>query len=190
MTRYRLLYCLLLSIVGLQANATDLQYRLDVSYSEANPDYSAFENGDGASIYGEILANDAIFAFIRRADVKFRPSGPVDGGSVEYWDELGAGFKHPISDSFFILGNMSLQYLKKKDKNERGHGVQVGARYQPFESFGVNLYAGRIDVVIKDWTLRAEMDYRLTQHTYLVARLRDYADWDVTYYEFGAGIVF
>ncbi|WP_020407268.1 hypothetical protein [Hahella ganghwensis] len=190
MKNNNVLLCLTLILVSCNVGAGELIYRLDASYSEANPDYSPFENGDGLSLYAEVKGREGIFAFARHTDVNFRPSGPVSGDIVEYWNELGLGFRHPVSEHFSVLGNMSWQSLKKGEERERGHGVQVGLRYQPFQPFGLELYVGRVDILIRDWILRAEAEYHLTQNIYLIARLRDYADWDVTYYEFGAGIAF
>ena len=45
-------------------------------------------------------------------------------------------------------------------------------------------------MLIDDFTMTFEAQYQFHQRVYAVARLRDYADWDFTYYEVGLGLGF
>jgi hypothetical protein len=171
--------------------AGDFEFRADLSYSEANPDYSAFDNGEGVTWYGRVTYAQSVFAFVRRSDASFQPSGMVSGAEIDHWLETGLGYHLPISEQWAMEAIVSHQKIEQVGGNkESGKGYQLGARYRPVESIGFGLDVGKVDVKIDDWTLAFEVDYQLSDHVYFVGRLRDYADWDFTYYEGGFGVRF
>lgn len=173
-----------------RAHADDFQVDLDVSYSVSNPDYFAFENGEGISIYGEASYDDSWMLVGRHNDAAFRPSGPVAGGIVESWSEIGLGYRIRWSAAWASELIISSQHVDNTRGSESGFLVQVGARFEALDTLSLALHVGYLDVLIEDWTINIESKYQLHRHIYAVARLRDYGDWDLTYYELGLGLRF
>jgi len=171
-------------------HASEFDYRVDLSYSEANPDFSAFANGEGLTWYGRATYAQSVFAFVRLSNARFQPSGRVSGAEVEHWFESGLGYHFPLSGRWALEGNIAYQKIGENGDDNSGKSYQLGLRYRPFSAVGFGLDVGRIDVKIDDWTLVFEIDYQLTDHVYFIGRLRDYADWDFTYYEGGVGFTF
>ncbi len=175
-------------------SAAELSWRADVTYTEANPDFSAFSNGEGYSIYAEVLHEAGVFGALRHTDAEFQPSGPVSGGEVSTWQSVALGYRHDLDEHWLLEGRVSFQENERelsggKDK-ESGHAIELGAGFKVFDPLSVRLNVGTLDLLIDDWTLRAELEYSFSENIYAIARLRDYADWDFTYYEAGLGIKF
>ena len=172
------------------ASAQELAYRADLAYSIANPDYSPYPNGEGLAWYGRVTLDQSVFVFTRGSNAQFKPSGMVSGAEIDRWLEAGLGYQHALSELWRLEGNVSYQEISQDNAKENGKGLQVGAHYQALEQLGLGLHLGKVDVQIDDWTLLFEADYQIAEHVYLVGRLRDYADWDFTYYEVGVGLNF
>ena len=189
--KYRLLLCSLPLIVASEmAVADEFGGRVDINYSEANPDFSPFPNGEGISVYGR-LSYDSAFLFARHSNPEFRPSGDVSSADeVESWNELGLGYALDVHDNWTIEAGASWQEVEQGDNDESGHEIYIGAGFQPWDSLSFDLSVGQIDVQIDDWNLDFETRYSFYENVYFVAKLRDYADWDFTYYEAGLGIGF
>ena len=180
-------FSLFLSIPAL---ADDFGGRLDVSYSEANPDYSPFPNGEGVSLYGRLSYQDSWFTYLRYSDAEFRPSGEVQGDEVDVWQEVGLGYKYTFNELWYLEGAVSYQGVEQGNNDENGHEIQLGVGLTPIDALAFELSIGQIDVQIDDWNLDFETRYYFLDGVYAVAKLRDYADWDFTYYEGGLGITF
>jgi hypothetical protein len=177
-------------LVAPLAAAENFQVDLDASYVVANPDYSPFESGEGASIQGLLVYRGSLLLVARYNDASFRPSGPVAGGMVESWSEIGLGYRAALSTAWDSELVVTSQHVDNTRGSESGFQVQVGARFKAREALSFALHVGYLDVLIDDWTLNLESKYRFHPHAYAVARLRDYADWDFTYYELGLGVSF
>lgn len=172
------------------SSAQSLSYQVDLSYSIANPDYSPFPNGKGLGWYGRATLDQSVFVFTRGSNARFKPSGMVSGSEIELWLEAGLGYQYTVAERWRLEGNVSYQEVTRDNAREYGKGMQVGTHYQALKQLGFGLHLGKVDVQIDDWTLLFEADYQVAEKLYLVARLRDYADWDFTYYEAGAGLHF
>jgi hypothetical protein len=187
----------ILALVGLccsvgapRALAADFELDLDASYSVANPDFSAFESGEGVSIYGQLVYADAWMLVARYNDAAFRPSGPVAGGVVETWSEAGLGYRVGWSERWSSEVIYTWQRVDNTRGSESGWQIQFGARLQALDTLSFALHLGYLDVLIDDWTLNLESKFQFHPSVYAIARLRDYADWDLTYYELGLGLSF
>jgi len=170
--------------------AFDLSGHVDVSYTEANPDFSPFSNGEGVTVYGRLTVEQLFFIYGRHGNAAFKPSGPVSGAEVEGWSEAGAGLRYPLSESWSIEGMLNRQRVSRSDQSHSGHGYKAGVAWQAMAPLGFRLYVGNVDILIEDTTLAFEVDYSILDNIYLIARLRDYADWDFTFYELGLGLRF
>ena len=172
---------------------TDWWYELDMSYSEANPDYKPFPNGEGETLHGR-LGWKNWQGFVRYANAEFQPSGEVAGGTIKDWWAVGAAYRYELSSDWVVRAGVSIQELTRvingNEDTENGHEFAVGTLWQPLESLRFGLDVGVMDVVIDDWSLHFEARYQIQKPVYLVARLRDYADFDLTYYEAGLGLAF
>jgi len=169
-------------------------YRIDVSYAEANPDFSAFSNGEGLSSYAEAAHDNGVFGALWHSDVSFRPSGMVSGGKIRYWQSFDVGYRHELNTRWNIEARINLQQNERKTRRvtekETGHGYELGAAFSVLDPLHVRLNVGKLDLLIDDWYLRSEVQMDFSDRIYAIARLRDYADWDFTYYEFGLGVQF
>lgn len=172
------------------ARAEGLRLDLDASYSVANPDYSPFPNGEGVSIYGQLVYQDALLLLARYNDASFRPSGPAAGGIVESWSELGLGYRWRWSAAWASELLLTAQRVENTQYSESGWQVQLGARLQALEALSFAAHFGYLDVLLDDFTMTFEAKHQFHERVYAVARLRDYADWDFTYYEVGLGLRF
>lgn len=182
---------LIFSAADAQANdPSSISGRIDLSYSEANPDYSPFSNGKGLGVYGRIEYDEKLLALYRQSDASFQPSGPVSGEEIDLWRELGLGYQHSLSEKWTLEGILSYQEIEQGSNNESGHEIQIGVQFQPYQVVNFDLSLGRLDLQIDDWNLDFETRYTAFENVYITAKLRDYADWDFTYYEFGLGLDF
>lgn len=170
--------------------ADDLGGRADISYSEANPDYSPFPNGDGISLYARLDYRDTAFVYLRSTDAEFQPSGPVSGGNVKDWQEIGLGYHYGLSDQWSLEASASYQEIEQAGSDDNGHEFQLGVGFRPIEKLDLDLSLGALDLQINDWNLDFEARYHFVERFYIVTKLRDYADWDFTYYEAGLGVSF
>lgn len=170
--------------------AGDLALYLDASYSVANPDYSPFSNGEGVSLHGQFVYNDALLLVARYNDASFRPSGPAAGGIVESWSELGLGYRWRWSPKWASELLVTAQRVENTQYSESGWQVQFGARFHALERLSFAAHFGYLDVLLDDFTMTFESKYQFHERVYAVARLRDYGDWDFTYYEVGLGLSF
>lgn len=185
--------CFVLMFSSLVASAEEfsqLSGRMDITYSEANPDYSPFSNGKGLGLTARIEYDESLLAYVRRSNASFRPSGPVGGIKVDLWQELGLGYQYQINDMWSFEGILSYQEVEQANETEGGHEIQLGTKFSPFHSLNFDLNLGKLDLQIDDWNLEFETRYTVFEQTYLVAKLRDYADWDFTYYEVGLGFYY
>lgn len=164
--------------------------RVDVSYTEANPDFSPFPNGEGVSVYGRIEYDETWLASYRQTNASFQPSGPVSGDDVDIWRELGVGFHHAFNETWAVEGLVSYQQIDQGSNDESGHELQLGVSLSPSRVVEFDLSVGQLDLQIDDWNLDFETRVNAYKDFYLTAKLRDYADWDFTYYELGMGIYF
>ena len=170
-----------------------LHAELDVSYSEANPDYKPFTNGEGETLHARVMWQQW-HGFVRYANAEFQPSGEVAGGTIKDWWAVGGAYEHRFSSQWSALVGASLQGLTRvtgaQEEDEDGYEVALGARWQMLDSLRLGVDVGVMDLVIDDWSLNAELRYEVSEPVYVVARLRDYADFDLTYYEAGLGLRF
>lgn len=178
------------AIIAPQAGAQDLQVDLDASYAAANPDYSPFETGDGVAIYGQLVYDASFMVVARYNNASFRPSGPVAGGVVEAWAEIGLGYRWDWSAAWASELVVTSQHVDNTVGSESGVQVQVGVSFRALEPLSFALHVGYLDLLISDWTLNLESKYHFNERIYAVTRLRDYADWDLTYYGIGLGLRF
>ncbi len=197
MFRLWLVLCgVLVCVQGVYADAEEQpswRAEIDVSYSEANPDYKPFSNGEGVALHAVAFwHNWQVFG--RLAEAEFQPSGEVAGGTMKDWWALGLGYERPITERWSVRGRSAFQGLTRKRSttrsSEQGYEFAVGAGFSPTQAWQFYLDVGVMDVLIDDWSLSFEGRYRMSERVYLVARLRDYADFDLTYYEGGIGLRF
>lgn len=170
--------------------AQDFSGRADISYSEANPDYSPFPNGEGTSLFAKLFYLDQVFLTVRTTDSSFKPSGPVSGAEVEKWQEFGLGYRQRFNEFWALELSYLYQEIKQAGDYESGHENQIGVVYSPLDKLDLELSLGKLDLQIDDWNLDFEARYSVFENVYLTAKLRDYADWDFTFYEAGIGVSF
>lgn len=172
-------------------NSNHYQYSAEVAYSIANPDFSPFDDGEGISLHADVFFNEHWYAYGRYTDVTFTPSSGAFQGDITEWLELGSGYrKHYFGGKLYSEAVLSYLQNTLDGKNESGYAVHAGVGYKPFKSLEFRFQTARLDLVIKDWHLLFEIQYHFLNHAFASARLRDYADWDFTYYEFGLGLKF
>lgn len=189
-----LLTLLLLVGISPSAHAEDIRVHADLTYTEANPDWKPYSNGEGFSVYGELWADLGVFGAYRYTDAELRTSGSVSGGIVNEWQSLDAGYRYGWNQDWQLEARLSYQQnerdLGTRTREESGLGYELGGAIELIDRLNLRLNLGKIDVEISDWVLRSELQFDFNDRLFAIARLRDYADWDFTYYEAGIGVKF
>lgn len=189
-----LLTLFLLAGMSPSVHAEDIRVHADLTYTEANPDWKPYPNGEGFSVYGELWAELGVFGAYRYTDAELIPSGAVSGGTINDWQSLDAGYRYGWHQDWQLEARLSYQQnerdLGTRTRKESGLGYELGGAVELIDRLNLRLNIGTIDVEISDWVLRSELQFDFNDRLFAIARLRDYADWDFTYYEAGFGVKF
>jgi len=186
---------LILACHSFSAHADDdIRIHTDLTYTEANPDWKPFSNGDGYSVYAEAWHGIGAFGAFRYTDARLQPSGPVNGGFINYWQSIDVGYRYGRTRNYQLEARLSYQQNERElpttTQTQSGLGYEIGGSVKLLERLRLRLNLSTIDIEIKDWTLRSELQFDISDRLFLIARLRDYNDWDFTYYEAGIGLRF
>lgn len=184
----------LLASMSPVVNAEEIRVHADLTYTEANPDWKPYPNGEGFSAYGELWADVGLFGAFRYTDAELKASGSVSGGIVNYWQSLDAGYRYGWNQDWQFEARLNYQQnerdLGTMTRKESGMGYELGGALELIDQLTLRLNLGKINVEISDWVLRSELQFDFNERLFAIARLRDYADWDCTYYEAGIGVKF
>ena len=157
---------------------------LEILYTDVNPDYSPFPNGDGVALGIEHNFDNGLFAtgYFNSAD--FTASGPEVGREeVNSWFTAGVGYRFDKTEGFYSL--LTLESVDTESESYDGFGIHLGYQADFSENWAGLLQVGYIDTEFSDYHIKAKLLYRVSDDIALTIGLRDYHEWDYVSYEGG-----
>lgn len=160
---------------------------VEVDFSENNPDFKPYSNGDGYNFVGAISLPERNFAFVLYNDAPFRASGNEigRGQEIDYWAIAGLGHAIRLAERVDLIVDASFRSTSLGERDEAGYGIGAGVRLAPWRPLELTLHLAGIDLVETDLEMMAELAIRPWPALAFVTRLRDYGQWDFTAYEAG-----
>ena len=180
------LLALLLLVPGIAAADRPLVRAFaELAYHIANPDWTPFSEGEGYALLARLPVTRQSFLFAHHRDARVQIGGFGQSQWLDEWSMAGVGRALPLGEGLWASVAASAQTARFAGRREDGWGVHLGINYRITPRWSVAAEVGMIDLVIDDYPYVIETAFDLSEHLGLVARMRDYADWDYSGFELG-----
>jgi hypothetical protein len=158
---------------------------VELAYHIANPDWTPFSDGEGSALLARLPLSRQTFVFAHHREASVQIGGFGRGQRLDHWSMAGVGRALPLGEGLWASVAASAQTARFAGRREDGWGVHLGLNYRITPRWSVGAEIGMIDLVIKDYPYVIETVLGVSEHLGLVARMRDYADWDYSGFELG-----
>ena len=164
---------------------------VEIAYSEGNPDYSYFANGEGYTVLASYALSEHVYLQGHANEVEFKPGGPINGSRVQKnWRSVGAEYKHPVAENLNVTAEANYERQEFSDDAVTGYSIGSGIELKLLPAVDFNVRLNYMNIELDDWQLTGELFFYLNKNVYCSLRIRDYDENDFTYYEGGVGVFF
>lgn len=185
-----LAFCISLTLLGIVSTCHAETY-LETAYSEVNPDWKPYANGEGIRILGKLELPHSFYLFGSYNTATLKTSGPLSAhGKAENWRIAGAGWAFPIASFISLHGGASYQGVRTGSGYHDGMAVHAGFHLTPMKWAFLELDVGYLDLLVDDISLEATLGVRPTEKLAITVRIHDHSEWDFTAYEAGLRLYF